>query len=279
MRICFTSDLHGHADLYDQLEELLRAETPDLLILGGDLFADGEPHDPVGTQLAYIERDFMGRVAIWRAAAPRLTVACVQGNHDWACAREVLQAHHDAGRIALLEHRRLWHHKGFALLGHPSAPPTPFTVKDFERLDLPGDGIPEFGGAVWDPIRRRPREVDLAEHFRSQPTMAEELEQAPSAPDPWILVAHTPPHGSNLDRLPTVPHPIGSRAVRRFIETRQPHCALHGHVHESPEASGSFTDRIGRTLCINPGQNFTRLYAVLFDAERPAETVRHTVLR
>ena len=40
MRVCFTSDLHGAASLYEQLEELLRAQTPDLLILGGDLFPD-----------------------------------------------------------------------------------------------------------------------------------------------------------------------------------------------------------------------------------------------
>lgn len=279
MRICFTTDLHGDRGLYEQLANLLRAEKPDLLILGGDLFADGTPADPLGTQGAYIDHDFIPRVLRWRAAAPRLTVACVQGNHDWACTRDVLQRHHDAGRVVLLDHLRLWHHDGFAFLGHSSTPPTPYTVKDFERLDLPGDPIPSFGGAVWDRVRQAGREVDLTEHFRTQHTLSQELEQAPAAPDPWMLVAHTPPYDSKLDRLPQVPYPIGSRAVRQFIEQRQPAVALHGHVHESAEVTGSYSDRLGRTLCINPGQNYTRLYAVLFDAERPAETLRHTVLR
>jgi hypothetical protein len=71
MRICYTSDLHGDARLYQQLEDLLRAETPDLLILGGDLLPDGERDDPLGTQVAFLERVLMPRVAVWKAAAPR----------------------------------------------------------------------------------------------------------------------------------------------------------------------------------------------------------------
>jgi Icc-related predicted phosphoesterase len=115
------------------------------------------------------------------------------------------------------------------------------------------------------------------QHFGGRATIAEELAQAPVAPDPWILVAHTPPYDSALDRLFNVPAPIGSRAVRRFIEERRPLVALHGHCHESPLLTGRYTERVGTTLCINPGQGNTRLHAVLFESERPAETLRHTV--
>ncbi len=277
MRICFTSDLHGDDGLYEQLANLLRAETPDLLILGGDMLRDGERDDPLGTQVVYFERRHMARVAAWKAANPRLTVACIPGNHTWTCTRDAMQAQHDAGRLVLLNHKQVWHHGGFAFLGYADTPACPFWIKDFERLDLPGDPIPEFEGSVWDPVEQRPRAVNLAEHFTSQPTMAEELAQAPPVPDPWILVAHTPPHDSKLDRLPNVAYPIGSRAVRRFIEQRQPLCSLHGHVHDSALVTGGFADRIGRTLCINPGQGHERLHAVVFDTERPGETLRHTV--
>lgn len=277
MRICFTSDLHGRATLFDQLEELLRAERPDLLILGGDLMDDGLLEDPIATQVAYVEHDFMPRVQDWKTAAPRMIVACLAGNHEWYCTRDALQAHHDAGRIVLLNGRDPWQHAGVSFVGYPCTPPTPHTVKDFERLDLPDDPLPELGGVIWDAARRRSRHVQPAEHFGRAPTMSQELAQLPSAPAPWILVAHAPPHDTKLDRLPTLSYPIGSRAVRRFIEERQPLCSLHGHVHESPRTSGSYFDRLGRTLCINPGQSFERLYAVLFDVERPAETLRHTV--
>lgn len=277
MRICFTSDLHGDAGLYEQLEQLLRAETPDLLILGGDLFVDGEREDPVGTQVASLEREFMPRVAAWRAAAPWMCVACILGNHEWLCTRDALQAHHDAGRIVLLDHRRAWQHQGFTLLGYSSTPPTPHWGKDFERLDLPGDPLPHFPGWAWDPARGGTREIDLAEHFNGRLAISQELELAPRAADPWILVAHAPPYDSKLDRLAKVTYPIGSRAVRHFIEQRQPLCTLHGHVHDSPDVTGCYSERFGATLSINPGQSHTRLYAVVFDARRPAESLRHSV--
>ncbi len=46
--------------------------------------------------------------------------------------------------------------------------------------------------------------------------------------------------------------PVGSTAVRSFIEATQPLLGLHGHVHESRAA-----ESIGRTLCINPGSEYT----------------------
>ena len=277
MRICFTSDLHGDAGLYQQLDELLCAETPDLLILGGDLLPDGERDDPLGTQVAYLQHVLMPRITAWRAAAPPLAVACVLGNHESACAWDALQEHHDAGRIVLLNHRRLWQHAGLALLGYSSTLATPHWAKDFERLDLPGDPIPSFEGVAWDAGRRCVRAVDLAEYFGGRATIAEELAQAPAMPDPWVFVAHTPPYDSALDRLSNIRDPIGSRAVRRFIEERRPLVALHGHSHESPILTGRYAEQVGATLCINPGQGHTRLQAVLFDAERPTETLRHTV--
>ncbi|MCK4340831.1 MAG: metallophosphoesterase [Phycisphaerae bacterium] len=277
MRICFTSDIHGNGKLYDQLADLLRAETPDLVILGGDLMRDVDLDEPAAPQVASMVDELMERVAAWQAAVPRLTVACILGNHDLAPAQDALQTHHDAGRIVLLDHRRLWQREGVAFLGYPCAPPSPHWAKDFERLDLPKDPIPKFAGVAWDPVGQRLRPVDLAEHFGRRPTIAQDLEQAEPVANPWILVAHAPPYESNLDRLPNVSYPIGSRAVRHFIEERQPLVSLHGHVHEAPEISESFIDRVGETLCINPGQSHDRLQAVLFEAERPVETLRHTV--
>jgi Icc-related predicted phosphoesterase len=50
----------------------------------------------------------------------------------------------------------------------------------------------------------------------------------------------------------TVMAPVGSTAVRKVIEQAQPLLALHGHVHESRA-----TKMIGRTLCINPGSEYS----------------------
>ena len=277
MRVCFTSDLHGSTRLYDQLAELLRTTTPELLILGGDLFRDVDPNQPVPPQIDALTARFIERIETWRTALPRLIVACILGNHELAPMWDTLRPHHDAGTFMLLSNEQVSNINGLTFVGYSSAPPSPHWAKDFERLDMRRDPIPKFAGVAWNDQRQELRQVDLARHFGRRATILQQLEQTPPAASPWIFVAHPPPYESKLDRLPNVPYPIGSKAVRQFIEDRQPFVSLHGHVHESPEISESFTDRIGQTLCVNPGQGHQQLQAVIFDADDPAGTIRHTV--
>jgi len=44
----------------------------------------------------------------------------------------------------------------------------------------------------------------------------------------------------------------GSTAVRELIEAYQPALGLHGHIHE-----GRGVTRLGRTVCVNPGSNYS----------------------
>lgn len=81
-----------------------------------------------------------------------------------------------------------------------------------------------------------------------------------------VAVLHPPPYRSGLDDAPQLNEnlemtlnaggvamtPVGSTAVREFIEQAQPLLGLHGHVHE-----GRGTAMIGRTLCLNPGSSYT----------------------
>jgi Icc-related predicted phosphoesterase len=63
----------------------------------------------------------------------------------------------------------------------------------------------------------------------------------------FILVSHAPPIQTKTDRLTNGNH-VGSKAVRTFIEEKQPLLCVTGHIHESRGQ-----DYIGRTLIINPG--------------------------
>jgi Icc-related predicted phosphoesterase len=92
--------------------------------------------------------------------------------------------------------------------------------------------------------------------------MANQLED----PSRAIVNVHVPPYGSGLDDAPVLDAdlqvqsvlgqvkfaPVGSTAVRDFLADVQPLLGLHGHIHE---ASG--TRRIGRTLAINPGSDYS----------------------
>jgi Icc-related predicted phosphoesterase len=91
---------------------------------------------------------------------------------------------------------------------------------------------------------------------------------------------HSPPFGTRLDLIQGR-KPAGSRSIKTFIERNQPLLTLHGHIHESPELSGTYVDRIGETLSINPGQwigttrDISKLHAVTFEIEKAEQTLTH----
>ena len=80
-----------------------------------------------------------------------------------------------------------------------------------------------------------------------------------------------------VDHVPLDVH-VGSIAVRRFIEARQPRLTLHGHVHESARLTGSWRDRIGRTLMLGAAHDGPELALVRFDLERPGAALRRASL-
>jgi Icc-related predicted phosphoesterase len=108
-------------------------------------------------------------------------------------------------------------------------------------------------------------------------SIEEELEQLPTARDyrKTAYIMHSPPFRTNLDRL-FDGRWIGSRAIRALVEKYQPYLTLHGHIHESSEISGTYWDRIGKPICINPGQSTGELYAVVFELEDITATLEHT---
>jgi Icc-related predicted phosphoesterase len=74
-----------------------------------------------------------------------------------------------------------------------------------------------------------------------------------------IMICHTPPYDTRLDRL-LDGRPVGSPAVRAFIESAAPDVAVVGHIHE-----GRGLDRIGTTLVLNAGALRDGGYVVIDD--------------
>ena len=105
-------------------------------------------------------------------------------------------------------------------------------------------------------------ESRLAEWLEQSLKEAEAL-WAEASPSPLretprlVLVSHTPPLATACDRLHNGA-PVGSAAVRAFIEGHQPDVCLCGHIHE---AKG--VDRLGKTQIVNTGTLGSGGYAVL----------------
>jgi uncharacterized protein len=109
---------------------------------------------------------------------------------------------------------------------------------------------------------KSPREV--SEEKLSE--MIEKLAAQVKRPENAVYNLHVPPIDTELDRAPAVSHDfnyvkeglgikfihVGSTAVRGAIEKHAPLLGLHGHIHESK----GFV-KIGRTLCLNPGSEYS----------------------
>ena len=67
------------------------------------------------------------------------------------------------------------------------------------------------------------------------------------------------------------------RFQKRFIEEKQPHITLHGHVHESTKITGSWKDQIGNTYMFNAAHNGPELSLVKFNLEEPENAKREII--
>ncbi len=273
----FVSDLHGRADRYDKLVSAVARERPAAVFLGGDLL----PHAWSLRGGSFVERALQPRLAALRgrlgAAYPR--VFAILGNDDPRVEEAALRRLEAEGLLEYLHGRGVaW--GAWMVYGYACVPPTPFQLKDWEVYDVsryvdPGCVPPEEG--------RRSVAVDPAEIRRR--TIAADLDALVPAGDldRTIVLFHTPPYRTALDRAaldhrrvdhaPVDVH-VGSVAVRRFIEARQPRVTLHGHVHESARITGAWREAIGRTWALSAAHDGPELALVRFDPAHPEAATR-----
>jgi uncharacterized protein len=102
------------------------------------------------------------------------------------------------------------------------------------------DGVPFFGLGGGVPETPWPWSFDLSEHEAEQ--------QLAACPEGAVLVVHSPPKG-HVDGK----RHLGSEAILRTIEDKQPRLAVCGHIHESWGA----TSQIGPTKIANLGPSGT----------------------
>jgi Icc-related predicted phosphoesterase len=271
----FTSDLHGQMGLYEQVLAEAAAGRPSALIIGGDLGPHAEGAPGVRHQRLFLEGFFVEFARRLRDAVPGVQLLLLMGNDDWAVNHDVLER--EDGQLWRVLHERVLEVDGVPVAGLSWVPITPFRIKDWERWE---DGEPE------SPLRLagfRSGSGGVHEHvFDPQartPTIAEALAAlaARTTPGETTFVLHSPPRGTACDVMAGGAH-VGSRAIRAFVERHQPRLTLSGHIHESPRVTGAWHDRIGDSVCVNPGQfGSPRVCGVWFDPVAPGTSLRHTV--
>lgn len=279
----FVSDLHGQLDRYQKLFQLIGEERPSAVFLGGDLL-------PLGLSalesLDFDHQDFVNGFLVRQLQQLRETlgeayprVFVILGNDDSRSEEATIIAAATTGVWEYLHDRRITF-AGHDVYGYAYVPPTPFMLKDWERYDVsryvdPGCIAPEDGR----------HSVPVTENQVKYATIKDDLAGlvAERSVERAIFLFHSPPYRTKLDRAaldgrmidhaPLDVH-VGSIAIQRFIEQKQPLITLHGHIHESARITGAWSQRMGRTCCFSAAHDGPELALVRFDPTNPAAATR-----
>jgi Icc-related predicted phosphoesterase len=273
----FVTDLHGKRDRYEKLFSSMEKLLPEAVFIGGDLLPHHMKRDKEGDFIHdYIFLNLRHLKDRMKKKYPH--VFLILGNDD-ARSEETFFIEGD--------HQGLFHYisqkkSGFGeykVFGYSFIPPTPFLLKDWEKYDVsryvdPGCIHPTEGSRTVDPgedIEYATIRQDL-----ENLTLGEDLKYS-------VFLFHSPPYDTFLDRaaldgkmvdhVPLDVH-VGSIAIRRFIEEKQPLITLHGHIHESTRITGQWKQMMGNTVAMNAAHDGPELAIVKFDPEQPAEATR-----
>ena len=279
----FASDLHGREERYRKLFSFVGEKRPRAVFLGGDLLPSGSLlFGKSGfSQGDFLEDFFFPRLRELREVLendyPRFFL--ILGNDDARSEEASIRRLEQEGLGQYIHMRKVTLGE-YEIYGYACVPPTPFSLKDWERYDVsrfvdPGAIAPEEGRYS----------VEVPDDEKGFPTIQEDLGIL-GGQDPLaraIFLFHSPPYQTRLDRAaldglrvdhaPLDVH-VGSVAIRRFIEERQPLITLHGHVHESAGLTGSWLDRIGGTFCFSAAHHGPELAVVGFDPRDPGRATR-----
>ena len=238
----FASDIHGDIKRIDALLRKGIGSSSPTIILGGDLFKAGRKND-IDSQENFLRKEVEPRFSKYRGR-----VLTIFGNNDW---RSVADRFSDLcpsiepfeGKFAKLD-------DGTVLAGLSYVSPTPFMMKDWERLDRYGpnrergelNGFCSIGDGV----------VECS--LIGGRTMADEIEDLGDMGGK-VLVSHGPPHGTCADLSGWKEH-LGSMDLSKAITEMRPEAVLCGHIHEAPASSGKAICKLGSTQIANPGSIF-----------------------
>jgi len=253
----YVTDLHGWVAGYNAVLDLAMDLGIRTIVNGGDMLPRGA--GLLEAQAIFLDVFLPSYLARCRACDIRYLA--MFGNNDlschWGAWRRLTR---DFPGVYDLCTEWLELDGDMRIKGCPFVPDVPYGIKDWTLLDTRNWNRPEQLKPAKISTPGGFREVaDPHALFARRPTLAQVLDGLvgdSSCPDlsKAILVTHAPPSGMGLGVVGSAGGDVGSAAVAQWIDDHQPLLTLHGHIHESPDISGTHTTRRGRTICHQPGQ-------------------------
>jgi len=277
----FVSDLHGKTKRYESLFKIILKESPDAVFLGGDLLPNQFVLDSDMNE--FIEnRIFSNIKKIKEGTNKNIRFFVILGNDDPRMYEKFFIYADKKGIINYIHNKTIKYEK-LCVSGYAYVPPTPFKLKDWERYDVSryvdeGAISPEKGV----------RTIDISADEIKYATIAEDLEKLSknSPADKTIFLFHSPPYnslfdvadldGEFVDHAPMDVH-VGSIAIQKFIDKKQPFLTLHGHVHESTRLTGYWKERFGKTYSFSAAHDGPELALIRFNTDNLKKADRELI--
>ena len=288
-RVFFTTDIHGSDRCFRKFLNAAKVYKADALILGGDITGkvllpiverdDGKlevkmfgKFQVIGPEkLAEIRKTIQdaGQYSFVSNPAELAEIQADKSKEEKVFDGAMLAVLQSWGQLAQ-ERLKGTDVKCYISPGNDDKPAIDSALMDSGPLVNPENRVVELDGGyemitlgVANPTPwKSPREATEEKLGEMIEALASQVKRPESA----VYNLHVPPIDTELDKAPAVSHDFnyvkeglgikfihaGSTAVRKSIEAHAPILGLHGHIHESK----GFV-RLGRTLCLNPGSEYS----------------------
>jgi Icc-related predicted phosphoesterase len=252
MKILYVTDLHGSEWKYDRIFEIAKSISADIVINGGDMLPlRGNLLHQDDFIINYLDKHFSN------FNSERIYYLTMLGNDDLQKFDDFFQTICNKYDYILNINFQRIEINDFEFIGMNLVPDLPFALKDRARKDTKEFVFPrQIGKPVLSTSNGWKKIDNWFSYIDTLPTIEEEINNLvkPSNIEKAIYVIHTPPSDISLD-ICHDGRKVGSRAIYEFLKKTQPLLSFHGHIHESPETLGKWFNKIGRTICIQPGQS------------------------
>lgn len=259
MKILYVTDMHGYGWKYYVLLQLAKKHKVDMVINGGDMLPKGDSDFQKRYVVNYLDKHFS------QFNNAKIYYLCCLGNDDLRVVDKLFQDTCDEYPFIFNLSQVRVEIDDYEFIGFNLVTDYPFRLKDRCRRDDIGYVFPkQYGTGLLSSPDGTIELNDWIGHAKSIPTIKDELLNLvpPKNMSKTVYVMHNPPSDIKLD----VCHDkrkVGSRAIYDFLEKQQPLLSLHGHIHESPNVTGIWHGKIGKTICIQPGQLEKMTYVII----------------
>ncbi len=253
MKILATGDFHG--EFPKKFKSLIKKEKIDLVISNGDYFPfhyrdlwfkhcyqkETELWEVIGKEKykKLILKDLKdGESAIKKLNALPIPVFTVVGNIDYTRKSDVTDTKVNK------KHYWAWNEQDFfspIIKKYPNIKRFDYSYLKFQDYIF----IEAYGGSG-------PGKVKSKAYKKSKKILDSFFNKFKN--EKIIFVSHNVPYNTKLDKIGQKAHKkvkgkhYGSKLVKRVIEKYHPLIHIGGHIHE-----GRGLDKVGKTLCVNPG--------------------------